>query len=404
MAKFKYKEIDSSGKVVVQGNMEANSQSDVISAIKARGARPVSVVQDTSISSSLDIKIGKKKVKSRDLSIFAKQLYTMLHAGMPLLSCIETLGEQTEHPTLREALSFIHQDLQKGAIFSTSIQKRPDVFPPLFYSMVRSGELSGNLDRVLNNLAIHYQKEAKIQAQIKSAMTYPIIILIAAIGVTVLLIVKLVPMFKDMFNGRQLPGITVFILNLSDLLIHKWYIIIAAIFATVFVIRTYLSTATGRLRFDRRKLNLPIIGKYMKIIVSSRFASTLAVLITSGIPIIQAIESSAEITGNKFIEKKMENVLDNIKKGSPMSFELKKLKIFPPMMISMIKIGEESGAIDTMLSKTSEIFEEELEEAIKKMTSLMEPVIIILIGGIVAVVLLSIYLPMFEMSTGGGIS
>ena len=341
MAKFKYKEIDSSGKVV-QGNMEANSQSDVISAIKARGARPVSVVQDTSISSSLDIKIGKKKVKSRDLSIFAKQLYTMLHAGMPLLSCIETLGEQTEHPTLREALSFIHQDLQKGAIFSTSIQKRPDVFPPLFYSMVRSGELSGNLDRVLNNLAIHYQKEAKIQAQIKSAMTYPIIILIAAIGVTVLLIVKLVPMFKDMFNGRQLPGITVFILNLSDLLIHKWYIIIAAIFATVFVIRTYLSTATGRLRFDRRKLNLPIIGKYMKIIVSSRFASTLAVLITSGIPIIQAIESSAEITGNKFIEKKMENVLDNIKKGSPMSFELKKLKIFPPMMISMIKIGEES--------------------------------------------------------------
>ena len=142
----------------------------------------------------------------------------------------------------------------------------------------------------------------------------------------------------------------------------------------------------------------------MKIIVSSRFASTLAVLITSGIPIIQAIESSAEITGNKFIEKKMENVLDNIKKGSPMSFELKKLKIFPPMMISMIKIGEESGAIDTMLSKTSEIFEEELEEAIKKMTSLMEPVIIILIGGIVAVVLLSIYLPMFEMSTGGGIS
>ena len=403
MAKFKYKEIDSSGKVV-QGNMEANSQSDVISAIKARGARPVSVVQDTSISSSLDIKIGKKKVKSRDLSIFAKQLYTMLHAGMPLLSCIETLGEQTEHPTLREALSFIHQDLQKGAIFSTSIQKRPDVFPPLFYSMVRSGELSGNLDRVLNNLAIHYQKEAKIQAQIKSAMTYPIIILIAAIGVTVLLIVKLVPMFKDMFNGRQLPGITVFILNLSDLLIHKWYIIIAAIFATVFVIRTYLSTAAGRLQFDRRKLNLPIIGKYMKIIVSSRFASTLAVLITSGIPIIQAIESSAEITGNKFIEKKMENVLDNIKKGSPMSFELKKLKIFPPMMISMIKIGEESGAIDTMLSKTSEIFEEELEEAIKKMTSLMEPVIIILIGGIVAVVLLSIYLPMFEMSTGGGIS
>lgn len=403
MAKFKYKEIDSSGKVV-QGTMEANSQSDVISTIKARGARPVSVVQDTSISSSLDIKIGKKKVKSRDLSIFAKQLYTMLHAGMPLLSCIETLGEQTEHPTLREALSFIYQDLQKGAIFSTSIQKRPDVFPPLFYSMVRSGELSGNLDRVLNNLAIHYQKEAKIQAQIKSAMTYPIIILIAAIGVTVLLIVKLVPMFKDMFNGRKLPGITVFILNLSDLLIHKWYIIIAAIFATVFVIRTYLSTATGRLQFDRRKLNLPIIGKYMKIIVSSRFASTLAVLITSGIPIIQAIESSAEITGNKFIEKKMENVLDNIKKGSPMSFELKKLKIFPPMMISMIKIGEESGAIDTMLSKTSEIFEEELEEAIKKMTSLMEPVIIILIGGIVAVVLLSIYLPMFEMSTGGGIS
>lgn len=403
MPKFKYKEIDSSGKVV-QGTIEAISQSEVINSMKSRGSRPISVIEDTNVSGGLDIKIGKKKVKSRDLSIFSKQLYTMLNAGMPLLSCIETLREQSEHPTLKESLSSIHQDLQKGAIFSSSIQKHPDVFPPLFYAMIRSGELSGNLDKILNNLSIHYQKEAKIQAQIKSAMAYPIIILTAAIGVAVLLIVKLVPMFKDMFNGRQLPGITMFVLGLSDLLINRWYIIIAIIAGSIFAIRTYLSTPLGRLQFDNRKLTLPIIGKYMKIIASSRFASTLSVLITSGIPIIQAIESSAEITGNKFIEKNMKDVIDNIKKGSPMSFELKKLKIFPPMMISMIKIGEESGAIDTMLAKTSEFFEEELEEAIKKMTSLMEPMIIILIGGIVAVVLLSIYLPMFEMSTSGGIS
>lgn len=403
MPKFKYKEIDSNG-AIVTGTVEANSESDVVKVIKTRNSRPVSIEEDKSSLGAINISFGKKKVKSRELSIFSKQLYTMLNAGMPLLSCIETLREQSTNPTLKETLSSIYQELQKGAIFSSTIQKHEKVFPSLYYSMIRSGELSGNLDKVLNNLAIHYQKEAKIQSQIKGAMMYPIMILTAAICVTVLLIVKLVPMFEDMFKGRELPGITQFVLGLSHILTTKWYIIIAIIVGVVFAIRRYLATPVGRMQYDETRLKMPVIGKYMKTIVSSRFASTLSVLITSGIPIIQAIESSAEITNNKFIEKNIKDVVDNIKKGSPMSTELKKMNIFPPMMISMIKIGEESGAIDVMLAKTSEFFEEELEEAIKKMTSMMEPMIIILIGGIVAVVLLSIYLPMFEMSTNGGIS
>ena len=400
MPKYNYIEIDSADNIV-QGTMEAGSSGEVISLMKSRGSRPIEVSEDIKGLGGVNITVGKRRIKSKDLSVFSKQLYTMLHAGMPLLTCIETLKDQVQSKLLREKLIEIYQDLQKGAIFSTALQKHGEAFPELFISMVRSGELTGNIDGVLNNLSTHYQKEARLQAQIRSAMIYPIIVLIVAIGVTVFMLVKLVPMFKSFFRGKALPGITQFVVNLSDFMIAKWYIIIAVVVGVAFLINRYVSTPVGRMQFDTNKLRLPGVGSLMKTIASSRFASTLSVLISSGIPIIQAIESSGQVTNNVFIQKNMTYAIDNIKKGSPMSVELKKLEIFPPMMISMLKIGEESGAIDSMLQKTSDFFEEELEEAIKRMTSMMEPLIIILVGGIVAVVLISVYLPMFDMSTMG---
>ncbi len=400
MPKFNYIEIDSADNIV-QGTMEAGSSGEVISLMKSRGSRPIEVSEDIKGLGGVNITVGKRRIKSKDLSIFSKQLYTMLHAGMPLLTCIETLKDQVQSKLLREKLIEIYQDLQKGAIFSTALQKHGEAFPELFISMVRSGELTGNMDGVLNNLSTHYQKEARLQAQIRSAMIYPIIVLMVAIGVTVFMLVKLVPMFKSFFRGKALPGITQFVVNLSDFMISKWYIIIAVVVGVVFLINRYISTPVGRMQFDTNKLRAPGIGGLLRTIASSRFASTLSVLISSGIPIIQAIESSGQVTNNVFIQKNMAYAIDNIKKGSPMSVELKKLEIFPPMMISMLKIGEESGAIDSMLQKTSDFFEEELEEAIKRMTSMMEPLIIILVGGIVAVVLISVYLPMFDMSTMG---
>ena len=400
MPKYNYIEIDSADNIV-QGTMEAGSSGGVISLMKSRGSRPIEVSEDIKGLGGVNITVGKRRIKSKDLSVFSKQLYTMLHAGMPLLTCIETLKDQVQSKLLREKLIEIYQDLQKGAIFSTALQKHGEAFPELFISMVRSGELTGNMDGVLNNLSTHYQKEARLQAQIRSAMIYPIIVLMVAIGVTVFMLVKLVPMFKSFFRGKALPGITQFVVNLSDFMIAKWYIIIAVVVGVSFLINRYVSTPVGRMQFDTNKLRLPGVGSLMKTIASSRFASTLSVLISSGIPIIQAIESSGQVTNNVFIQKNMTYAIDNIKKGSPMSVELKKLEIFPPMMISMLKIGEESGAIDSMLQKTSDFFEEELEEAIKRMTSMMEPLIIILVGGIVAVVLISVYLPMFDMSTMG---
>ena len=400
MPKYNYIEIDSADNIV-QGTMEAGSSGEVISLMKSRGSRPIEVSEDIKGLGGVNITVGKRRIKSKDLSVFSKQLYTMLHAGMPLLTCIETLKDQVQSKLLREKLIEIYQDLQKGAIFSTALQKHGEAFPELFISMIRSGELTGNIDGVLNNLSTHYQKEARLQAQIRSAMIYPIIVLIVAIGVTVFMLVKLVPMFKSFFRGKALPGITQFVVNLSDFMIAKWYIIIAVVVGVAFLINRYVSTPVGRMQFDTNKLRLPGVGSLMKTIASSRFASTLSVLISSGIPIIQAIESSGQVTNNVFIQKNMTYAIDNIKKGSPMSVELKKLEIFPPMMISMLKIGEESGAIDSMLQKTSDFFEEELEEAIKRMTSMTEPLIIILVGGIVAVVLISVYLPMFDMSTMG---
>ena len=400
MPKYNYIEIDSSGSIV-QGTMEAGTSSEVVAMMKSRGSRPIEVTEDIKGLGGVNITLGKRRIKSKDLSVFAKQLYTMLHAGMPLLTCIETLKDQVQSKLLKEKLVDIYQDLQKGTIFSTALQKHSDAFPELFISMIKSGELTGNMDSVLNNLSTHYQKEARLQAQIRSAMIYPIIVLIVAIAVTIFLLVKLVPMFKTFFKGKSLPGITQFVVNTSDFMIAKWYIIIAVVVGVIFVLNRYFATPVGRMQLDTNKLRFPLIGNFMKTIASSRFASTLSVLISSGIPIIQAIESSGQVTNNVFIQKNMTYAIDNIKKGSPMSVELKKLEIFPPMMISMLKIGEESGAIDSMLQKTSDFFEEELEEAIKRMTSMMEPLIIVIVGGIVAVVLLSIYMPMFDLSTMG---
>lgn len=208
-------------------------------------------------------------------------------------------------------------------------------------------------------------------------------------------------MFKSLFQGKELPAITQFMLDLSNLLITKWWLIILVVIGIGVAFSAYKASPQGRLSLDKLKINMPGLGKYIKIIITSRFASTLAVLISSGIPILQAIGSAAAVTNNKVVELKMQDAVENIKKGIPMSTEFEKLNVFPPMMISMIKVGEESGAIDSMLLKTSEFYEEELEAAVKKMTSLMEPVMIIFFGVVVAVVLLSIYLPMFEMSTSG---
>ena len=400
MPKYNYVEIDSTDNIV-QGAMEAASSGEVVALIKSRGSRPIEVKEDIKGLGGVNITVGKRRIKSKDLAVFSKQLYTMLHAGMPLVTCIETLKDQVQSKLLKEKLIDIYQELQKGSIFSTALLKHCEAFPQLYISMVRSGELTGNMDTVLNSLSTHYQKEAKLQAQLRSAMIYPIIVLSLAIGVTIFLLVALVPMFKSILSGKALPGITQFVVNLSDFLVAKWYIVLGVVVGTVFILNRYFKTPVGKMQFDTGKLRAPLVGSLMRTIASSRFASTLSVLISSGIPIIQAIESSGQVTNNVFIQKNMTYAIDNIKKGSPMSVELKKLEIFPPMMISMLKIGEESGAIDSMLQKTSDFFEEELEEAIKRMTSLMEPLIIIVIGGIVAFVLLSIYLPMFDLSTMG---
>ncbi len=400
MPKYNYVEIDSTDNIV-QGAMEAASSGEVVALIKSRGSRPIEVKEDIKGLGGVNITVGKRRIKSKDLAVFSKQLYTMLHAGMPLVTCIETLKDQVQSKLLKEKLIDIYQELQKGSIFSTALLKHGEAFPQLYISMVRSGELTGNMDTVLNSLSTHYQKEAKLQAQLRSAMIYPIIVLSLAIGVTIFLLVALVPMFKSILSGKALPGITQFVVNLSDFLVAKWYIVLGVVVGTVFILNRYFKTPVGKMQFDTGKLRAPLVGSLMRTIASSRFASTLSVLISSGIPIIQAIESSGQVTNNVFIQKNMTYAIDNIKKGSPMSVELKKLEIFPPMMISMLKIGEESGAIDSMLQKTSDFFEEELEEAIKRMTSLMEPLIIIVIGGIVAFVLLSIYLPMFDLSTMG---
>lgn len=407
MIEFEYKEITSSGKIKT-GTFQANSQSEMEAIIKDRGSKPISIKKLDSSPGSIDFKkvelggfsIGKP-VSTKELSIFCKQLYTMLDAGMPLVSCIETTKNQSGNKNLQNALSQVYSDIQKGEILSVALKKHPKIFPDLMVSMIASGELSGNLDFVISKLSDQYQSDARVEAQIKSAMAYPIVLAVLMIGVVVLLLAFLIPMFTEMFPDLEMPTLTKIIIAMSDFIREKWYIAIAAVVLIFVGFSSYKKTESGRYNIDKIKLNVPIAGKSVRMIVAARFASTLSTMISSGIPLIQAIEKSADVSNNKVLIKGITSAVDEIKKGSPMSTEFKKLNIFPPMMISMIKIGEESGAIDDMLEKTADFYQEELEDAIKRLVSLVEPLMIVLMAGVIGVVVISIYLPMFEMATAG---
>lgn len=407
MMQFEYKEITADGQIKT-GTHQANNQNELVAIIKDRGSKPIDIKRIDEYSASRDIRkvdIGKisigKQVSTKELAIFCRQLYTMLDAGMPLVSCIEATRDQANNKNLKQALNDVYSDLQKGEIFSVTLKKHPKIFPELMISMIASGELSGNLDFVISKLADQYQQDARIESQIKGAMIYPIILGFLMVGVIILLLVFLIPMFTEMFPQLEMPLPTKIVIGLSNFIRDRWYICLVLIGVIVFAYNSYKSTPSGKYNIDKSKLNRPITGNSVKMIVAARFASTLSTMISSGIPLIQAIEKSADVSNNAVLIKGLEEATDEIKKGSPMSTQFAKLNVFPPMMISMIKIGEESGAIDEMLEKTAEFYQEELEDAIKRLVSIIEPLMIVLMAVVIGFVVVSIYLPMFDMAVTG---
>lgn len=400
MPSFQYKEITKDGKTRT-GEMVVDTKQDVIHMLKNKGSTIISIEEiDEKRKSITGQGLFAPKVKTKDIYIFCKQMHTMLSAGMPLLSAITVLENQSDNPTLRQIFMEMQVDLQKGHIFSESMKKHKE-FPILLVNMIEAGELTGNLDIVLEKMADHYEKENKINAKIKGAMVYPIILALLSVGVIIFILTGLMPMFVGMFRdaGVQLPLITQILIGMSDFLVGYWYIVIIGIIALILFIRYTLQTPSGKKNWDRMCMKMPAIKKPIQMIYTSRFTRTLSTLLGSGISILEAFRSAAKITNNQVIIDSIDEASDSIKKGEPVSATLDRYHLFPSMMISMISIGEESGNIEGMLGKTADYYDQELDEAISKLVSLLEPALIIVMGIFVGFSVIAILLPMFDLSS-----
>lgn len=395
MPLYEYKAITDKGESL-SGTYEAVNENEVIAMLRQSRHYPVKVKETVEKNNILDISIFKS-VKIKDLAIFCRQFYTMLNAGIPIINCLEVLKIQTENKKLKNTLDDVYDDIQKGAAFSTSLKNHKKVFPDLLVNMIEAGELSGNLDAILERMSIHYEKENKITNKIKGAMVYPLMLSTVSILVVIFLLVFVMPTFLSMFERTTLPAPTRALLFVSYSLTSYWYVYTIGLILFILGFSQLYESERGKLFFDGLKFKIPVVKGATQKVVTSRFTRTLSTLLASGIPLIQALESTAKVSGNRVVELGMREVIYEISMGATLTNSIKKIGVFPPMVISMIQIGEDSGQLDDILDKTANFYDEETESALQKMTTLIEPLMIIIMAIIIGLIVIAMILPMFDM-------
>lgn len=395
---FRYKAINSTGQLI-EGFQEAATEQDVIAILKGNENTVLYVEED--IEAAAQIELFSQKVKKKDLAVFCRQFYTMIDAGLGIVKCLDILGIQTQNKTLRKTTISVNEDVQKGFVLSEAMKKHSKVFPTILTSMVAAGEVSGNLDTIMERMAIHFEKENHIEAKIKSSMVYPSVLAILSIVVVIFMLVAILPTFVGMFEGSggELPGPTRFLIDMSESIRTYWYIYLGlfGFFVGGFIV--FKQSEEGTYYIDTLKLKIPVVKATVTKIVTSRFARTLSTLMSAGIPLIQSMEVVAKVVDNKVVEERLLISIENIRKGIPLSRAVEEVNIYPPMVDSMIKIGEESGALDDILFKTADFYDREVEEAITRTTALIEPLMIVIMGLIIGFIVIAMYLPMFEAMT-----
>jgi type IV pilus assembly protein PilC len=399
MAVFGFKALDLAG-VATSGEMEANDKQAVVAQLRSRGLTVLDVEEQAGASAG-DILAPFKKVKAEDLVIATRQLSTMVQSGMSLLRSLYVIEEQTESEKLREILVEVRKDIESGQSLSAALERHPKVFNDLYVAMVRAGESGGILDSTLVRVAEQLEKDAALRRQVKAAMVYPILIGSFALIVLVALVAFLVPVFEKIFKdfGGELPAITKFTVWLSHLLTRQWYILFAVVFAVVWLFRYWKRSERGRVQWDRLKLKFPMkIGGIVQKVALARFSRTFSGLIAAGVPMLEAIDITGKTSGNRVIEMAMEDVRESVKKGGSLTAPMAAVpEAFPVMVTQMIGVGEETGALETMMTKVADFYEEQVEAAVKALTSILEPVMIIIVGGIVGFIVIAMYLPMFKV-------
>ncbi|MFH5972760.1 type II secretion system F family protein [Clostridium perfringens] len=396
MAIFKYKAINSEGQRI-EGSQSADSESQIREMLLSNQYYPLSIEKENSKSKkSFSF---NSKVKLKDIAVFCRQFYVMLDSGLSIGKALNILIEQCEKPKLREALIGVNGELKRGETLASSMRKRKDVFPNLLTSMIDAGERSGNLDIILKRMAEYYEKETKIRGKIKSAMIYPIVLGVVAIIAITFILTFVMPTFVQMFeeNNVDLPMSTKMVLETSKVL-GKYGIIIFLILVTaIILLGKYLKSEEGQYKLSSINLKIPVIKKLTQKIIVSRFTRTMGIVSSSGMSLVTSIEIVASVVGNKIAENELLKVKEKVLKGEGLGDSIINIKIFPPMLASMVKIGEEAGSLDSILDKTADFYDDELEREIKTATALIEPSMIVLMGIIIGFLLISILTPMFKM-------
>lgn len=397
MALYKYRALTADGRNI-EGRYKADNEAEVVRLLREANSIPIEIEEDSKSKDLGELAIFNK-VKIKDIAIFCRQFYTMLNAGVTIVNCLDILRVQTESKPLKKILGEVYDDVVVGSSFEEAMGKHENDFPRLLLSMIEAGEVSGNLDGIMYRMAIHYENENKINKKIKSAMIYPIILAVLSVSVVTLMLTFVFPTFIEMFEDSDapLPMPTQILVALSDLLRNRWYVFVLVIGLIIYIFRRYVKTEEGRYNLDKLILKLPVVGKAMQKIATSRFSRTLSTLLYSGVPLIESLDIVGRVIGNKVIQTKLVRVKDEISRGTDLSGPIGEIKEFPPMLTHMVEIGEESGAIDDIMEKTADFYDEEVDAAIQSMTAMLEPIMIIFMAVIIGAMVVAMVLPMFEM-------
>jgi type IV pilus assembly protein PilC len=388
---------------VKKGELTAKTRDEAVDQLRKQHVVVTSLEEKSGMAGKYKVRLGSG-LTDKDLVVFTRQFGTMINAGLPLIQCLDILSTQSENKVLRETVGDVKNSVEAGSTFSDALKKHPKVFDDLYVNMIHAGEVGGLLDTILTRLAKHIEKAMKLKGQIKSAMVYPTAIVGVAVIIISVLMVWVIPVFAQMFmemSGGKigLPGPTQIVINVSNFFQSYWYAMGGAMVGLVVAIKRYYATVNGRVVIDRLLLKFPIVGDLIRKASVAKFTRTLGTLITSGVPLLEGLSICAKTSGNKVIEEALMNARVSISGGKTISEPLAKCNVFPKMVTHMIAVGESTGALDAMLGKIADFYEDEVDQAVETLTSLLEPVMMVVLGTIIGFIVIAMYLPIFTMAS-----
>lgn len=404
MAKFLYQARTGTGQVTT-GQVEANDEADARVRLRSKNLTPLRLVQTSGSTSKGGSRQAKStflapSVSSRDLQIFTRQFSTLINAGIPIVDSLKMLSEGKRNQLLKDVAGKVKESIEAGRRLGDAMAQHPHVFDRFFINMVRAGEEAGILDGILGRLSIYLEKSEKLKKQIKGAMVYPAAIMVVAVIVVTGILVFIIPRFQDLYDsaGKDLPGITKMVIQMSNTLIHKWYIVVGCVVGAPVLLFQWYRTPEGKNTVDRFLIQSPLFGELVQKAAVARMSRTLSTLLSSGVSVIEALEIAARTAGNKVIEDALIRSKEAVTGGRPLAAPLVKEPMVPDMVTQMIAIGEKSGTLDTMLGKIADFYEDDVENAVKALTSLIEPILMVCLGAVIAFLVIAMYLPIFEMA------